>query len=73
MRFTLAAITLFSIGYFLGSGAFGILEFLSGLIWNNSLGKAFHNAVLGFDDANERYDRTSFALLLRRKSAPIAA
>lgn len=51
MKFTLAAITLFSIGYCLGGGAFGILWSLPELIWDNPWGEAFHDAVLGFDDA----------------------
>jgi hypothetical protein len=50
MKFTLAAVALFSIGYYLGGGAFNVLEFLAGLVWNNPLGEAFHDAVLGFDD-----------------------
>jgi len=50
MKFTLAAIALFSIGYYLRSGAFNILEFLSSLPWDNPLGDAFHDAVLSFDD-----------------------
>jgi hypothetical protein len=51
MRFRLAAITVFTIGYYLGCGAFGILEFLCGLVWVNPLGEAFHDAILSFDDA----------------------
>ena len=51
MKFTLAAITLFLIGYYLGGGAFGILWSLPELVWDNPLGKAFHDAVLSLDDA----------------------
>jgi hypothetical protein len=51
MKFTLAAITLFLIGYYVGGGAFSILEFLYALVWRNPLAEAFHNAVLRFDDA----------------------
>jgi hypothetical protein len=51
MRFAFAAIALFSLGYYLGGGALGILEFCSGLVWDNPLGRAFHDAVLSLDDA----------------------
>lgn len=51
MKFTLAATTLFFIGCYLGGGAFGIVEFLHGLVWHNPLGESIHDAVLRFDDA----------------------
>jgi hypothetical protein len=51
MKFTLAAITLFSIGYYLGGGAFdSILWSVPALLWNNPLGRALDEAVLSFED-----------------------
>jgi hypothetical protein len=51
MKFKLAAIALFAIGYYLSGGARGILWSLPELIWDNPLGKAFHDAVVSLDDA----------------------
>jgi hypothetical protein len=51
MKFTLPAIALFLIGYCLGGGALGVLEFLCDLVWVNPLGEAIHDAALSFDDA----------------------
>src|SRR5688572_8600667 len=51
MKFTLAAITLFSIGYYLGGGAFdSILWSVPALLWNNPLGRALDEAVPSFED-----------------------
>ncbi len=50
MKFALIAIVSLLIGYWIGGGQFGILEFLYELVWRNPLGETIHNAVLGLDD-----------------------